>query len=103
MAETGSNTPLQPLRQPGKDSDSEHDSPSDYTGEKAVGRSLYINLGILRLGIVDQIQGAAIFFGVVLLVISLVIIIAMIFGQIKNDLGTMLIDWAGKFLLVSDR
>jgi hypothetical protein len=73
---------LRPLRRPPAANVGLRDSPADYTGADAPERVLLINLGFLRYGTIDRLQGAAIFLALFLLLLIAVVIIV---GLFKGD------------------
>ena len=62
-------TDLSPLPEPQDDDIANPDDYSDYTSRESVpGRSFYINLGLIKFGTRDPIQGASFFLALALLV-----------------------------------
>jgi hypothetical protein len=55
---------------------------SDQTGPEASGRTFYLNVGILRYGTSDKIQGAAILLALFILIFYLIVLTFSIFGSI---------------------
>ena len=51
------------------------DRPSDYTADSAPNRSLYLNLGVVKLGTTDPLQGAAILLSLLLLSVAVLVLL----------------------------
>lgn len=81
------------LRRPDAENVARTDVPRDYTGNSAEERSLYINMGIVKYGTTDRLQGAALFLALVLLALVILCIIAGFFGN--ADWAKEVIMWLG--------
>ena len=76
------------------------DKPSDYTSRYPVsGRTFHINLGILRFGTSDAIQGAAFFLAFFLLLIFALVALTGYFTEDGIDLE--LLNWISNPLLLT--
>lgn len=63
-----------PLRRPAPEQVGRKDVPSDYTGPSAGGRFFVINLGFMKLGSDDKLQGAALFLSVLLFLLLCIVV-----------------------------
>lgn len=66
---------LKPLKRPPAGQVVRTDSPDDYTSHNAKDRVLFVNLGLIKFGTTDKIQGAAIFLTIVFLLMAILIIL----------------------------
>lgn len=90
------------LSRPSEQDVSLADSPADYTtAGQAKGRALYVNLGVIKFGTADQLQGAAMFLAIFLLLMVACVIIAILFNYIETDTGWEIVEWIGGFLFLT--
>lgn len=58
-----------PLKRPTTVDESSKDTPADYTGKDAPERVFHFNLGFLKFGTSDKIQGAAVLLSILILIV----------------------------------
>ena len=92
---------LKRLKDPPKDRILLRDTPADYTSpDGAPERVLLINLGIMKYGTTDRLQGAALFLAVILICLVIVLYISSLIKE-SPDLFNHIFPWvANVFALV---
>jgi len=87
------------LRKPNETTVDRLDSPDDYTSDRASERVFYVNLGIVRYGTSDKLQGAALLLAIVLLPLIFICILIGFFWD--QTWAKEALNWLGTpFLLV---
>lgn len=91
--------PRKVLRRPSSEEVIQKDSPADYTGPDAAERVLHINLGFLRFGTTDKLQGAAL---VVLMLLFPILILVVILGMFpaSNAWADRIFGWIGPVIVL---
>lgn len=93
------NPPRKVLRRPQPSEVLHRDSPADYTGPDASERVLYINLGFLKFGTTDRLQGAAL---VVLMLLFPILIVVIVLGMFpdSNAWADRIFSWVGPVIVL---
>lgn len=92
------NDERKPLKRPAAQDVIRKDGPADYTGPSANDRVLYINLGFIKYGTTDKLQGAALFLSIILLFF---VCVALILGfWMDSAWAKEAIAWLGTPLLL---
>jgi hypothetical protein len=90
---------LRRLNKPSADRVLQRDTPADYTADEAPERVLHINMGFLKFGTNDKLQGAAIVLAVFLLILISAITIYGISHQ-PSEFQDRVFNWLTNTFLV---